>query len=58
MSESEAVKIQHRLAYRDLLECIEFQEINIIPWEDPIMEQFQVQIGREAKNLSSSFSGF
>lgn len=40
-SESEAVKIQHKLTYHDLLECTEFQGINIIPWEDPIMEQFQ-----------------
>lgn len=38
-SESEAAKIQQKWTYHDLLECIEFQDINIIPWENPIMEQ-------------------
>lgn len=40
-TESEDVKIQHKWTYHDLLECIEFREMNIIPWDDPIMEQFQ-----------------
>lgn len=35
-SESEAAKIQQKWTYHDLLECIEFQDLNIIPWENPL----------------------
>lgn len=38
-SQSEAAKVQQKWTYHDLLECIEFQDINIIPWGNPIMEQ-------------------
>lgn len=48
-SESEAVKIQQKCIYYDLKECIEFQDINIIPWENPAVEQLVPkfkQVGR------------
>lgn len=57
--QSQNLKIQQQWTYHDLLEYIKFQEKNIIPWENPIMEQlFQKFKWMEAKNLMSSFSGF
>lgn len=47
--QSEAVKIQQKCIYYDLKECIEFRDINIIPWENPAVEQLVPkfkQVGR------------